>query len=72
LLLPPEASCITLPEIYFYARARFNAQFIIKGIIKYVKNDDWITIRQLFENVEVGRVTWQFQHEEKENPDIKE
>ena len=72
LLVSPEESHIYLPELYFHEKARFNARFVVKGSKDYVQSGDWITIRHIFKETEVGRVTWQFQRKEDNNPFVKE
>lgn len=59
-LLLPAAPRLYMPEMRFGKAARIKAQFIVEGIKKKVQRGNWIAMRQLFEQEEVGRVTWQF------------
>ena len=65
-LLLPAAPRLYLPEMRFGKAARIKARFLVEGIKKNVQRGNWIAIRQLFEQEEVGRVTWQF-HNRKDN-----
>lgn len=65
-LLLPAVPRLYLPEMWFGKAARIKAKFTVEGIKKYVHRGNWIAIRQIFEQEEVGRVTWQF-HNRKDN-----
>jgi len=68
-LLLPAAPRLYLPEMRFGKAARIKARFIVEGIKKNVQRGNWIAIRQLFEQEEVGRVTWQFHNRKDDKKD---
>jgi hypothetical protein len=68
-LLLPAAPRLYLPEMRFGKAARIKARFIVEGIKKNVQRGNWIAIRQLFEQEEVGRVTWQFNNRKDDKKD---
>lgn len=68
-LLLPGAPRLYLPEMRFGKAARIKTRFIVEGIKKNVQRGNWIAIRQLFEQVEVGRVTWQFHNRKDDKKD---
>jgi hypothetical protein len=59
-MLLPAAPRLYLPEMRFRKAARMRARFVVEGIKKNVRRGNRIAIRQLFEQEEVGRITWQF------------
>jgi hypothetical protein len=59
-LLIPNESSIMLPNILLHKEAKLKAQFIIEEIKEFMQLDDCIAIRQLYNDEEVGRITWQF------------
>lgn len=68
-LLLPAAPRLYLPEMRFGRAARIKARFIVQGTRKHVQRGNWIAIRQLFEQEEVGRVTWQFHNTKDDKKD---
>jgi len=68
-LLLPTAPRLYLPEMRFGKAARMKARFTVDGIKRGVHRGNWIAIRQLFKQEEVGRVTWQFRNRRDDKED---
>ncbi len=59
-LLLPSHPCIPFCGVRLPAKARYRTTFYVRGAKGMEAGGHAIAIRQLFENEEVGRVTWQF------------
>jgi len=68
-MLLPATPRLYMPEMRFGKAARMKARFLVEGIKKTVQRGNWIAIRQLFEQEEVGRVTWQFHNRKDDKKD---
>lgn len=62
----PATGRIPIKPMILPARARFRCRFVVKGMPEMKKGGHSIAIRQIFEEMEVGRVTWFF-HPRKRN-----
>ena len=58
----PTTPSVSVPNICLKVKARIAARFIVKDVGKHLKQGNKIGIRQLFEQQEVGQVTWQFEN----------
>lgn len=56
----PRERALKLPGVVLQARAAFPCRFVIRGAVPDAERLPTIAIRQLFKNVEVGRVTWAY------------
>lgn len=56
----PTAPALVVPRLLLPGGARLPCRFIVRGVGKYARHGNSLSIAQLFEGTEVGRVTWQF------------
>ncbi len=61
----PTVPRLFVPGVYLGKSARHKCRFVIEGVKKAVQKGNRVAIRQLFEQQEVGRVTWVF-HDHKD------
>ena len=59
-LLLPAAPCLTARRVLLPAEATLKARFVIEGLSKHGRPGHELSIGQLFEGEELGRVTWRF------------
>lgn len=62
----PTASRLMVPRVLLPAKIRLKCRFIFKGLSKYARPGNMLSMAQLFKKQEVGRVTWFFS--KKRNP----
>ena len=65
-LLLPAVPRLYLPPMFMDIAARYKAQFVVEGFPKIVGSGNRISVRQFYEQQEVGRITWYF-HNRKDN-----
>jgi hypothetical protein len=59
-ILLPTASALTVQRVLLPGGAKLPCRFIVRGAAKRAKPGNSLSIAQVFEGTEVGRVTWQF------------
>ena len=63
----PAAPKLQFPQLRLNKKLRIKAKFVIEGVKKHVETGHRFAIRQLYENQEVGRITWQFHLRKKQD-----
>ncbi len=58
-MLLPAASPLVVPRVLLPAKARLECRFILRGVSKFARPGNGISIGQHFKEQEVGRITWQ-------------
>ncbi|AUD79324.1 hypothetical protein CW740_08725 [Kangiella profundi] len=59
-MLLPSIPRLLIPEVRLNQRGRYRCHFIIKGVKKNVEEGNKLAIRQIYDEQEMGRVSWVF------------
>ena len=61
----PSAPYMRVPRVLLPADARLDCRITFKGVAKQARAGQSLSIAQVFEGEEVGRVTWRFERKRK-------
>lgn len=66
-----EFASLYFSKIVIEKAALYKSRFLVIDRKGYVQQGDWIAIRQLYKEQEVGRITWQFEPPKEKKEDLK-